>query len=53
MPSFHLTKAKAAAQRYHGKIPYIRKLPVPVVGIIVAVVIANIICWAGAAVLLV
>ncbi|RPB13976.1 high affinity nickel transport protein nic1 [Morchella conica CCBAS932] len=52
MPSSHLTKAKAAAQRYHGKVPYIRKLPVPVVGIIVAVVIANIICWAGAAVLL-
>lgn len=47
------TRAKAAAEWYHEKIPYLRKLPAPVIGIIFAVVVANLICWAGVGVVLV
>lgn len=48
-----LTKAKAAAERCHNRIPYLRKLPVPVVGIIITVAVANLLCWAGTGVALV
>lgn len=51
--SSRLAKAKVAAEQCHGRIPYLRKLPVPVVGIIATVIIANIVCWAGAGVALV
>lgn len=48
-----LKRAKAAAERCHDNIPYLRKLPASVVGIIFAVAVANLICWAGAGVALV
>jgi hypothetical protein len=43
----------AALERYHGKIPYVRKLPAAVVGIILAVAVANAVVWAAVGVVLV
>ncbi|KAI5781157.1 high-affinity nickel transport protein-like protein [Geopyxis carbonaria] len=47
-----LKGAKSAAERYHGKIPLIRKLPAAVVGIILAVAFVNALVWGGVGVVL-
>jgi hypothetical protein len=41
------------ANNYHSRIPYIRKLPLSVIGIIVTVALVNIVVWAGVGVVLV
>jgi len=41
------------AALYHGRFPVIRKLPLPVVGIILTVGIVNIMVWVGVGVVLV
>ncbi|KAF8423641.1 high-affinity nickel-transport protein-domain-containing protein [Tirmania nivea] len=38
---------------HHSQIPYLQKLPAPVLGIIVVLIVANLICWAGVGVVLV
>jgi hypothetical protein len=48
-----LINAKRAAERYHGKIPYVRKLPAAVVGIILAVAVVNAMVWTAVGVVLV
>jgi len=48
-----LLNAKSAAERYHGKIPYVRTLPASVVGIILAVAVVNAMVWAAVGVVLV
>lgn len=39
--------------KYHSQIPYLRKLPAPVIGIIFTLIVVNLICWAGVGVVLV
>jgi len=41
------------ATDYHGKIPWIKKLPIAAVGIILAVALANAVIWAAVGVVLV
>lgn len=53
METTALLSAKLAAERYHSKIPYIRKLPVAVVGIILVVFFVNALVWAAVGVVLV
>lgn len=48
-----LLNAKSTVVRYHGKIPYVRRLPAAVVGIILAVIVVNAIVWAAVGVVLV
>ncbi|KAF8540849.1 high-affinity nickel-transport protein-domain-containing protein [Trichophaea hybrida] len=52
METTTLLSAKLAAERYHSKIPYIRKLPAAVVGIILAVFFVNALVWAAVGVVL-
>ena len=46
----HATQARAIA--YHGRVPGLRKLPVPVVGIITALIIANALAWVAVGIVL-
>lgn len=41
------------ANTYHSRMPYVRKLPLPVIGIILTLVLVNIIVWAAVGVILV
>lgn len=49
----NLGQLKSRVIKYHSQIPYLRKLPAPVIGIIAALVMVNLICWAGVGVVLV
>jgi high-affinity nickel-transport protein len=46
-------KASAKASEYHSRIPYVSKLPFPVISIIVTLVLVNLLVWAAVAVVLV
>ncbi|KAF8455384.1 high-affinity nickel-transport protein-domain-containing protein [Terfezia claveryi] len=42
-----LVQMRSMVIKYYGQIPYLRKLPAPVIGIIVVLVVVNLICWAS------
>jgi len=48
-----LGQLRSTVIKHYRQIPYLRKLPAPATGIIVALVVVNLICWAGAGVVLV
>lgn len=53
MASARLKRVRELAEKVHGKVPYLCKLPFSVIGIIFAVATANILCWAGVGIVLV
>lgn len=48
-----LQSTKLAAERYHGRIPYLRRLPAKGVAMILAVAVVNALVWAAVGVVLV
>ncbi|KAI5796397.1 putative nickel transport protein [Peziza echinospora] len=51
-PSSRLGKARLAAEDFHGRIPYLRRLPPKASGIIIVLVIVNLLVWGGVGVVL-
>ncbi len=47
-----LRKATDKAATYHGRVPYLSKLPFPAVSIITTLVVVNIVVWAAVGVVL-
>lgn len=48
-----LRNASKKATEYHAQIPYLRKLPFPVIAIIVTLIIVNLLVWAAVGIVLV
>ena len=54
MPVFAFADSlKQKSIAYHAKVPVVKKLPVPVIGIILALILINLIVWAAVGVVLV
>jgi len=51
-PSF-LRHVSAKASHYHSRVPYLQKLPFPVITIIVTLIVVNLIVWAAVGIVLV
>jgi high-affinity nickel-transport protein len=48
---FHRVSNKAST--YHAQVPYLRRLPFPVISIIVTLIIINLLVWAAVGIVLV
>ena len=51
-PSF-LKSLSSKAAVYHGRVPYISKLPFPAVAIIIVIAVVNVLVWAAVGIVLV
>lgn len=51
-PSF-LQNVSAKASHYHSRVPYLQKLPFPVIAIIVTLIVINLVVWAAVGIVLV
>jgi high-affinity nickel-transport protein len=51
-PSF-FHKVSTKASRYHARVPYLQKLPFPVIAIIAPLIVVNLLVWAAVGIVLV